>query len=1484
MALTSNIPVALFPLKIETRFVGTELWIRIFPDMVFIRSHNPILSGEEQDEIKEIKKLFTNFSIEQKRALWEDLVAKYGVYRATYILQIGKGVLSQNDTPTPEVDNDFYYKWLPDYFTYYLYKDGKIVEEETGRGIDRELLEILSENLEEEDWLSDFDKAIQVGLGIKIRIKPEDTHFDRVLVCGFRDAIKPKDTSNELAALFQNHQFTEGFSFLEYGTPTNNTNTAQSGYSAHDEYNAVDSFDYAVEGLEVENTTTYGDVRIPTAGKKLARLLGFSTDFLKYIQNADIKESPLNELFQKASWFALGGQSLLMLMGNQLDSSAYESLWEHYYKYVKGRGNYPAIKIGNQPYGIVPVMNIRKSEKEKKEEAQDIFLRDIRELCSRVMDRWEAMKTQVPTLWKEGDKNRALLKALSMQPYSTTYQIRALRYDDFQTKLNNWLQQLPKSARERDLLALNKPPFFTPFIQQKYQSLLVILTDFMEEEERLLQTPILSFLDDNQILGFRNKKTSKWKEGTEEELVEAEYIFSLIETDWTPFKDFIEKLDNAAPNELIYYEGKLNVFTDLFLKSFATASQLYYQQVAFLPSPSDLQKYPENMDVGVQAFLKLEIGTINQTVGSSIKAGDKVLEVIGTRTIGTDHSHIIPVVAPFDGIIKSIEVKKGEATTPKMPLFTLFNEEGYKRIKDQFINLGRQIVELTNNKGVHQEIALRESIDLNSFRVDAWITSLAARQIEELRNKEKSGIYFGAYGWVEDLERDQKEVDLTTLTDTYNTERTGGIIHTTDAAQAVAATIFKNSYLKYKESSNDSPYALNLTSDRIQKSNSFLEGIRQGQQVEALLGYQLERFLHEANLHNEIYALREAFPLYENISSTNGQATGFVNLSVINGLEIIEAKNTNEQLLKNQLNGSFKKVKGFVEKLEDILDGSLDTLFYEAGYQVTQGNLSQAAAALDATKGEIEPPPIESLKTKLPGVGIAHKLAIIFPKTTQTYSPENCRAFVEPVLENWISEQLGDFNKIGCQVQITNSINDTIVIHEVRLSDLQIGHLDFLYLSKFPVSDGASELEWRIWKYVQTQQTALPEEAQYNITDVAPNDCQALFKALEVARCLYDLLQRGRYLKSEDISRASENSPYDWEKLKTIKDRLNHIKKQLEPIAKQSNLTKQQLAFLAKLDLETAKVAFLSDTILNAEKLKAALNQKINQLDTLEEKFKNQLSLKSDYYVAFGTLQKIAKALFGNSFLLLPPAVTSTSFQQAINRKEQELLVGQSSGNANRVWGQERIHNWVQGVAQVEENMCYFEDWLMVNKVWNNAMQLTNSYEYHIVQSPTFFSFPWVGLSKEEIQTILQKHYADKEIYKDPDTGSSYGTKESFYPDGCESMVLYKPKAFFLNEKEPLTGLVIEEFSEHIPHETVDTSVSFHYNAPNTEAPQAILLAVHPKSSSNSKHIWTPEILRDILYDTMDLYKIRMIDPDALQDYGFLLPMSYWFNIPSKMK
>src|SRR6202007_186169 len=45
---SADIPLVLLPVRLETRFQGNELWLRVYPDNVHINSFEPLLTSDEQ--------------------------------------------------------------------------------------------------------------------------------------------------------------------------------------------------------------------------------------------------------------------------------------------------------------------------------------------------------------------------------------------------------------------------------------------------------------------------------------------------------------------------------------------------------------------------------------------------------------------------------------------------------------------------------------------------------------------------------------------------------------------------------------------------------------------------------------------------------------------------------------------------------------------------------------------------------------------------------------------------------------------------------------------------------------------------------------------------------------------------------------------------------------------------------------------------------------------------------------------------------------------------------------------------------------------------------------------------------------------------------------------------------------------------------------------------------------------------------------------
>src|SRR5262249_52167230 len=100
----------------------------------------------------------------------------------------------------------------------------------------------------------------------------------------------------------------------------------------------------------------------------------------------------------------------------------------------------------------------------------------------------------------------------------------------------------------------------------------------------------------------------------------------------------------------------------------------------------------------------------------------------------------------------------------------------------------------------------------------------------------------------------------------------GGHIHAPSLTQARTAAVLRSGYLANATPANPQTMAVNLSSDRVRLALSLLEGIRNGQNLGALLGYRFERGLHDehrvAEVDKFIYPLRKAFPLVADSLST----------------------------------------------------------------------------------------------------------------------------------------------------------------------------------------------------------------------------------------------------------------------------------------------------------------------------------------------------------------------------------------------------------------------------------------------------------------------------------------------------------------------------------------------------------------------------------------------------------------------------------------
>ena len=1545
---STEFPVLLMPVKLETRFVKTifreqqeekfkhELWVRIFPDEVFLNSFDPRFTNEEvNDRVKFVTATQSTQDFAKENA-WKYLVSKYGVYRASWIIHAEEKYWQSSDSEfkgfqSDEEELDFYYQWLPDYFVLYLYSEDSTDPRTITikKKIDRAGLGIFintSGEIEQVSWINDFGKAIEAGMGIKILLRDNEKKFKKIIAVGLRKE-KVAPSAEIVKELLYNHQYTQGFSFLDFQTPTNNLGSNKSGFSSRDEFDDKGSYPYAVQALDLKssslsvyalndedrvklenlkikldkledglnaNPNTKDEnakiiESIPTFAKSISEGLGFNVEDFKHIQHANLQLPRLHFLIQKATWFALGGDVLKKVFGNNIDSDAHEFIWQFYYQHVQNRGPYPAIKIGDIPYGILPVSHWKSILDETDINTFDLS-KKLRKMLAFLGEEWLKMAESkqerlIPRMDKEVvDRDGELAAMLSMSPTSTYLQLRVHALERMKGKLPEWLARgvtTPQSI-------YSYPPLLVDELLKGKQG---YDRDFesARQESKEITKVFGDFLSDEQTVNYAPHHT--FKEVGVTDFDNLDFPITL-EDDWYK-TDFLKRVEEILDGkESFIYTGKTNfLLYELLNSSRVNALGLYNQHIYFNPTGKEevqnIQKY--TLHTSPQQQLKID----------NKEPFDRG-EIIATL-IATPGNRTIKIKAPISGIIERSYLSGPNKTVKdKQRLFRIKNIEKYDAIDKKMGALFAQIIIEIERLRVEgsdhieaQRMAIMEAMDLSSFRLDAWITGLAQSRLLELRKSDQAenkqirkGFYYGAYGWVEELELAGKIAVKNEITGKEwedDNVSDGGIIHAPSSAQAITAAMFRQSFSAYNRIDDNkkkkpNPFTLNLTSDRIQRGQQLMDGLRGGQDLEALLGYKFERFLHEYQQDALIYELRRSFPLEVN-KVKSGLQPGLPTMTVVNGLKLIKEYKGNESIV---LQG--------IDLLKNILDGSTDILLYEAGFQMIQGNYSQSAAAMDAAKGKLAPPKTIGLNTPIPSTGLVHKLIMLLdaPENPPSTPSNNPKAFMTPVLEHWLKEIIGDLEGIKVIVTVHRLEKDLIREEErkviiatlpISMDRLEIGHLDLLMMGQSNLNNDATELEQRILqiakKDLKSSGISWSEDLLYEIRDSGSN----LSDLLIVLQYINDFLKTSRHLTTEDIAAyedfdenesGSRMVTYDKQDLATIKGQL---KKCVDHLRENPSLE-----VLAKYNMENAKSMF---SIMDAteqnqleERTRKEVRTKATQADDLLDTWKEDMGLINKVNL----LESVKNLLFGKSFPLMIPYIPTASFKKNLV-KDQFKLIGDNKVEFpdGTTGGQEKIRQWIEGRTQVNSQTETFSDFLMTCENWSPNLQATeNTYlkdwSFRVVQYSPSKDCPWTALDKSSSNQLLNK--APQAPYD--------------YPKDSQSIVIYTPFSNIKNTKQ--YGLFIDQFSEKIPDQKVNTGVAFQYNAPNTEAPQAILLAV---PADTSEDVWVEDALRDIVNDTIDLTKIRMIDTYALQNmvdansnikqFNSILPMAFWQKLPNQI-
>jgi hypothetical protein len=967
-------------------------------------------------------------------------------------------------------------------------------------------------------WLSDFDRAVTVGMGMRIDLTPVQaiSGFHRVLVVGLRLTSDKEASRLELQTLLQHHAYSgSGIAVVPQGTPTNNTEAVGTG---HDR---LDDPDVSFDDLKAPPFTPQVGWLDKQDGQWLAEILGIDAALFNGVHAAGATDQRCARAMNAALWPATLGYWMETMLAPVFSRDGIEQTRAFFNRFVIGGGCCPALRIGWQPYGILPATTLSRMtwlsprDDVRTTIRQSPMLRFLQRLYPVLLaiDRdLRAMQPQLSYVGKVGDPHALLLDIVGLHPGSVEWSQR-------------YAESLKTVFNRLSLLGLGG--IFAALLLAVERTLARgVLTGLGYGGEQT--PPILDLVFSGKHLAMKggvvdDQPLSESLPIRPYTVADKNYLQWLIDASNTSLDALYEQQgfkQGKPPTALLY----------LMLRH---ALQLGYH------------------DVSVRLHESVGLYTAEQALLA--RQDDPFLHIRDRQTVS--ESRYQPLYAQVAAITGDATMPVHRFIAAQLPTLAFTGT-----IREQLAALER----LKDEPTARLERVFADHIDCCSYRLDAWLLGLVNFQLTAMRNLHdglpvppRQGIYLGAYAWLEEVKPEPRELTPVSLTDPELVRRFGGdppllrdsvnqgYIHAPSLNHAVAAAVLRNGFISNASRHNGQTLAVNLTSERVRTALAMLEGIRAGQSLSDLLGYQLERGLHDrhamAEIDKFIYKLREAFPLRANRLRSTKTAEGVP-------IEAIEARNVvNGLALVEHIQATGNKVYPFgrtdlpptdtqaqadainteVDRLLESHDAVADLALSEGVYQAVLGNYDRVASTYDAYARGNFPPEPEVVRTPLNGIGLTHRVGLHLqagadPTVSPVGGAPTPRGQGEPAVNHWLSTVLPTPGAIACLADYRHAPTGTVRSTEVTLAQLGLEPADMLALVRDENRQAMTELDDRIIRHAVLNlqpRPDVPVSIRYMGKQAAPF---SVFEVMPLLRNLRQLVGKSRPLKSSDLALMNE--------------------------------------------------------------------------------------------------------------------------------------------------------------------------------------------------------------------------------------------------------------------------------------------------------------------------------------------------------------------------
>jgi hypothetical protein len=1508
-------PLVLLPVRLETRFVsrqgddgGVDLLIRIYPDDIHIDSHEPGLTDEEETWGRQywVNTAAAGGDGEQQRLAWYQLADRFGVRRAAWIARLldpaRPGAITRREAAWTRAPHTTV---LPDRWVATGYRGGRSTFTAWGNAIPDQLATGLTPRLDAElaggdlppidlamRWMIDFEVALEAGMGLRIPLSADQVEngIDRLLVTGVKSTLDADGSALRLAGLLDAQHYTHDLAFVPQNTPTNNTADAPSGYLSGDPGN---DRDFAVE--RAAPLVAGGD---GSDGDALGAAFGIEREVFAHVRGADRTEMRAARAMNATLWPSLDSRLL-----RQLSSVSGGALRDRFVDDVRARGPLPSIRVGNQPYGILPVVSLARWRSSEENDPGS------------ALATWCLTRSESDAPYRRGAPRVA--SGIDM-PTLLRQDASSCRYVGTRPAALSAGADAPLLV-QRSIVAPDDPASLLP-PDPNYLTLLRQSDAATIEEERypgwdarnaakphallylLLRASALSVSNAPapEVAAFRqrladleNRSVGDLQFLLAETIDTAAYrvdawATSLATTRLTALRQgtplgvrlggygWLENLRPGEPLRLVPPPpGDTGgpIFASDRNKGFVHAPSLAHAGTAAVLRSGYLSHKEDSDGDALAVDLSSERVHRAHWLLEGVRQGQSLGALLGYRfERGLHDNGLDRFIFPFRALagLKS-EDDLAAAYQTLRDAEALAQEVGdlYRRSADALARADQARLQKQQREAERQqyqnEIEASTALEALARAADSRAVALADRIAAHSISKPRSGTVQKPGNVNFDVEIIDR-ADVTSWTDalvTLQQERQQAVF---DAALA-------------HDKFNDGAATRAINQARIQALNdparpdsipALAAKIASEEAAAAALdGQAVAREGTRGKAEGDLALARAA--LGARLAELWQQALeSLAANNVVDGLELQRRWRTGTRrqppdtpwdattipfgnaALGFPAEGSsdFAAIDAQLRALDETVDAVGDVVLAESVYHLVQGNPLRSGATLDAiATGKMAPPELEVTRTPRTGIGLTHRLVVLASASAETAAllapwttnADQMRAPAEPLLNAWAARLLGDPGRVRCRAELLDSDGDQVLaVAEVTLDRLQLSPLDVVFAAEGNGEAHRSELEQRVVHHLlQTRPAAVPPDAAVRLAFARDPAWPA------------DIVSFGELV---EIAR-------------------------------------------------TVRKLFAGARAIDGRDLSLPEAPGSAAVDTAELKTRAERAVN-----ALQQAQQTLQALFPPAGAAAPnDASGADALRAALIRMAHFGIQGAVPVSAAGDSAQARISLLVQGQSIAKEIAQ------RLDRIGRLAVPDPSSAqaetEYHLsrireVFGPDFRVLPHVRPANA---AVLKQAFGDSVKIQDGDplaavtwfqraarvrdgiarldvallyaealgNGARLGFQvgqlpyveqdrwvalplpaDSALAAGRLSLVAHMALQSDMPFDEPLAGLLIDEWVEVVPSRTETTAVTFHYDQPGACPPQAVLVAV---PSDDERTVWDLDILDSVLNETLDLAQARAL-------------------------